>query len=205
MNIQKTKTMPNGASAISHRVEKITIIDGSATATITSFTDNAGNIGWQELVDVPIGIFASGDPLADVARWTIAAGSYLDGGAIIDPNALDIDRARARKKQEIVTAWRAAEGAGYKTSFGVAQSDPESRARVTPMVLSAFMASVGNKPFAAAWRMADNTAVAMDAVKLCQFGAEMVAANDALYTKAQTLKTALLAATTLAAIAAIAW
>lgn len=205
MNIQKAKTMPNGATAISHLVDRVTVANGAATALITSFTDGVGTIGWQEPVDVPLRVFTTGNPLADAARWTITLGAYLDGGTIIDPSVADVEQARAKKKQDISDAWKVAENAGYQTSFGFAQSDQDSRDRLTPTVLLALMSIINVKPFATTWKMANNTTVAMDATKMCQFGAEMAAVNGGLFNKAQALKAAVAAATTIVGIDAIAW
>jgi hypothetical protein len=81
------------------------------------------------------------------------------------------------------------------TSFGVAQTDLESMAKINGLVSMAMLATQSGAPFAETFTMADNSEVDMDAGQMIQFGLAVGTHIAAVHAKARDLRRAIYEAT----------
>ncbi|WP_114227041.1 MULTISPECIES: DUF4376 domain-containing protein [Sphingomonas] len=95
------------------------------------------------------------------------------------------------------------ENGGMVTPWGTAQSDLDSRGKITGIVTGAMAAQALGQPFSVNFTMADNSVVPLDATQAMQFGLTVMAGVSSVHDTATALKNAIDAATTAEELAAI--
>ncbi|HEX8412456.1 MAG TPA: DUF4376 domain-containing protein [Sphingomicrobium sp.] len=79
-------------------------------------------------------------------------------------------RLRARRWAAIKARAASAEDAGTMTAQGRVQTDPDSRGKITGMVVMAMLAQSTGQPFEQRFTMADNSSVTVDAAGMIGIG-----------------------------------
>ena len=117
----------------------------------------------------------------------------------------DMATARTRQRAIINAARSAAINSGLPTSFGLFQTDLESRVEISGAVQLAREAQDAGLPFSVSYRRADNTDAELTGPQMRQMGVEIGLQVNAIHMRSRVLKQRIDAATTLAEIAAVGW
>lgn len=140
----------------------------------------------------------------EVARWKGDAWEVLD--AYPAAPAPDVEPLKAAKNAEINAARLAANQGTFHHLGKPVACDPLSRSDIDGV--NGFVALTGSLPpgWPGAWKAADNSLLPIpDVAAWTAFYGAMVAAGNANFGKAQQLKAALEAASTVAEVAAVVW
>lgn len=92
---------------------------------------------------------------------------------------------------------------GCTTPLGRADTDPESRLKISGAVQMALLAQIAGEPFAVDWTMADNTVVAHDGPAMIAMGVAVGAHVAACHAVATGIRAAIETATNQAEIDAV--
>lgn len=130
---------------------------------------------------------------------------------ITDQQALTLQRPNVDDRR--IALWTAAKqhrealtdspGAEAATPFGTVQVDAKSKQNVNGLVTMALIAQGAGVPFSAAFTMADNSVVTLNATQMIGMGIAIGQYVEAVYAHARTLRELIEAATTHDAIDAI--
>lgn len=138
-------------------------------------------------------------------QWQLdAGGQWLDLGP--SRHATELAAAKAQKNSEINAARLAANQSTFAHAGKLIACDPLSRSDIDGV--NGFVALTGALPpgWPGAWKAADNSLLSIpDVAAWTAFYGAMVAAGNANFGKAQALKAALEAASTVAEVAAVVW
>lgn len=180
-----SKSMPNGALAERHEVTEVSIKADSITAVVTSFAATDA-LCWQDRVELAL------DPSESVSLASIQSvlcedGGYLAGGdVVVDPTPVEVLR---KKLVARVDRFRddAIKG-GFTTPAGVVQTDEVSIRNILGAVSRATIATAKDEPFELSWRLADNTAVTLNAAEMMSLGVSVMEFIEAAYQRSWAVK-----------------
>ncbi len=141
---------------------------------------------------------------ADLSAYDLT-GLTAEASEFNDPLIPDLASARVRQRALVNAGRDAAINGGLPTSFGVFDSDLDSRSFIAGAVQLAREAADAAQPFAVAFTLADDSEVELDGPQMRQAGVEIGLQVGAIHARARVLKARIEAAETLAEVLAIAW
>jgi hypothetical protein len=118
-------------------------------------------------------------------------------------NAFDVESNKLVVYEQVKAIRNALVDAGAPTTFGVVQSDINSRLNLTASCLAAVISIMQNLPFNQNWTMLDNTVVTFNATDMISFAMQAALHIDSIYARGIQLRTSINACTTMAELLAI--